>query len=133
MSSESNRRIVEQYWAAMNTNDFQAASEWLHEDFILDWPQSGERIYGRENFATINEQYPAAGLWRFTINRLVADEQSVVTDVSVTDGETVAIAITFSEIRDGKIIRQTEYWPDPFPAPAWRAPFVEIYQPTGGE
>ena len=43
----------------------------------------------------------------------------------VTDGVQTARAITFSELRDGRIVRQTEYWPDPFEAAEWRAQWVE--------
>jgi len=125
MTPQDNRHIVEQFWAAMNTNDFRAAGAWLHDDYLLDWPQSQERVRGRENFVAVNEHYPAAGPWRFAIRRLVAGEHEVVTDTTVTDGVTTARAITFSEVRDGKIVRQTEYWPDPCPAPAWRAQWVE--------
>jgi limonene-1,2-epoxide hydrolase len=126
-----NRRVVEQFWATMNTNDFRAAAAWLHEDYVLDWPQSGERIRGRQNFVAVNTHYPAAGRWHFTVNRLIADEQGVATEVTVTDGVTTARAITFSEVRDGKIVRQTEYWPDPFEAAAWRAQWVERMEQAG--
>jgi limonene-1,2-epoxide hydrolase len=125
MTRQENRSVVEQFWATMNTNDFGAAGAWLHDSFVLDWPQSGERIRGRENFIAVNEHYPAAGRWRFSVQRLIADEQEVVTEVLVTDGVTTAQAITFSEVRDGKIAHQTEYWPDPFQAAAWRAEWVE--------
>ena len=125
MNSEEKRRVIEQFYAAMNTNDFRAAGEWLHADYILEWPQSGERVRGKENFIAINQNYPAAGPWRFTIQQLVADEMGVASDVVVTDGAVTARAITFSEIRDGKIYRQTEYWPDPFDPVADRAQWVE--------
>lgn len=121
--------VVARFWMAMNTNDFNAASLWLHEDFVLEWPQSGERIHGRVNYAAFNSAYPAAGPWRFTVNRLVSDGATVVSDVSVTDGVTVARAITFSDVRNGLILRQTEYWPDPFPAPDWRAAWTEHARP----
>jgi limonene-1,2-epoxide hydrolase len=121
----SSKDVVEQFWQAMQTNDFRAAAAWLHDDFVLDWPQSGERIRGRENFALINERYPAAGRWHFTIDRLVAEGAEVVSDVTVTDGQIVGRAITFSTVRDGQIVRQVESWPDPFEAPAWRAAWVE--------
>lgn len=124
-SGDSAAGIVTGFWAAMNSNDFAAAASWLHEDFVLEWPQSAERVRGRANFSALNSAYPAAGPWRFTINRLVSDGALVVTDVSVTDGVTFARAITFSEVRDGLIRRQTEYWPDPFPAPEWRAAWTE--------
>lgn len=125
MTNEEGRIVVERFWAAMATNDFQAAAEWLHDDYVLEWPQSGERIVGRANFAAVNENYPAAGRWRFTINRLVAGDNIVVTDVRVTDGDVVAMAITFSTVQDGKIIQQIEYWPDPYDPSLWRKQWVE--------
>ncbi len=125
MDRGEQRRIVERYWAAMQTNDWREAATWLHDDFVLEWPQSGEVVRGRENFIAINANYPAAGRWQFTIHRLVADEGGVVSDVGVTDGAAIARAITFSTLRDGKIIHQTEFWPDPTAPHDWRAQWVE--------
>jgi len=120
---------VRAFWVAMGTNDFHAASLCLSPDFRLHWPQSGEWIIGRANFAALNTAYPATGAWRFTITRLVAQGPDVVTDVTVTDGNTHATAITFHTVTDGLITAQTEYWPDPFTAPPWRAAWVNRNQP----
>lgn len=125
LNTRESRWTVERFWAAMQTNDFKAAGELLHDDYILDWPQSGERVRGRENFARINEDYPAHGRWGFTVHRLIAEEDQVVSDVSVTDGTVTARVITFSTVRDEKILHQTEFWPDPFEPAAWRAQWVE--------
>jgi ketosteroid isomerase-like protein len=122
--------VVRGFWAAMETNDFFAAAEWLAEDFELRWPQSGEVMRGREAFGRVNSDYPAAGRWRFDLRRILAEGNEVVTEVSVTDGEIVATALTFHSVAGGKIARQLEYWPDPFPAPAWRAPWVELEDRT---
>lgn len=119
------KQIVQQFWDAMASNDFFAAAQLLHDDFTLEWQQSGEQIRGRENFAKINSAYPAAGTWRFTIHALIAEGETVVSDVSVTDGTRQDRAITFSTIRDGKIWKQVEFWPEPFDAPKWRAIWVE--------
>jgi len=121
------KRIVAQFWQAMEGNDFYAAAELLHEDFVLEWPQSGERIHGRENFAKINTMYPAGGKWRFKINSIIAEGDDVVTDVSVTDGVRHDRAITFSTVRDGKIWKQVEFWPESFEAPDWRSQWVEKF------
>ena len=121
----NNRQILENFWAAMETNDFYAASQLLHEEYSLEWPQSGERILGRENFAAINTNYPAAGKWHFEINQIVAEDNMVVTDVSVTEGRITGRAITFSTIKDEKIWKQVEFWPNPFEAPTWRAQWVK--------
>ena len=121
----NNKQIMENFWATMETNDFHAASQLLHDHYTLEWPQSAERILGRENFAAINTNYPAEGKWHFHINHIVTEGDVVVTDVSVTEGARSGRAITFSTIKDEKIWKQVEFWPDPFEAPAWRAQWVE--------
>ena len=49
----------------------------------------------------------------------------MVTDVSVRDEKITGRVITFSTIRDGKIWKQVEFWPDPFEAPPWRSQWVQ--------
>ena len=122
----NNKQILADFWGTMETNDFYAASQLLHNDYSLEWPQSGERILGRDNYAAINTNYPAAGKWHFSTNHIVAEGDMVVTDVTVTDGKRVDRTITFSTIRDGKIWKQVEFWPEPFEAPAWRAEWVQL-------
>jgi ketosteroid isomerase-like protein len=123
-ASEETRRVVEQFWAAMQTNDWRAAADLFDPAYVLEWPQSGERIVGADNFVALNAAYPAAGPWRFTLHRLLADGESAVSDVGVTDGAVAARAITFSSVRAGRIVAQVEYWPEPFEAPVWRAGWV---------
>lgn len=120
----NNRQILKHFWATMESNDFYAAARLLHDDFVLEWPQSGERIRGRDNFAALNTAFPAEGKWHFTINQMVAENELVVTDVTVTDGKRTDRAITFSTIRNAKIWKQVEFWPEAFEAPAWRAGWV---------
>ena len=117
--------VVLAFWDTMGTNDFHQASAWVTADFECLWPQSAERIVGRHNFAELNAHYPATGRWLFHLNAIVAEDDQVVTDVSITDGVQQARAITFHTVRDGLICKQVEFWPDPYPAPAWRAQWVE--------
>lgn len=118
-------QVVRRFWALMATNDFGRVAEVLAPDFTLDWPQSGERIRGAERFARMNAEYPAQGPWRFALNRLVAQDDTVVTEVDVTDGVQRGRALSFFTVRDGQVHRIVEYWPDHFPAPAGRAHLVE--------
>jgi ketosteroid isomerase-like protein len=110
----------------MNSNDFAAASALLADTYELVWPQSSERIVGRENFTAVNTHYPAHGPWSFTINRLIAQGDEAVSDVSVSDGVVQARVITFSTVRDGQITAQTEFWPDSFAAADWRRAWVQV-------
>lgn len=120
MESTLNREVIERFWGAMQENDWRAAARLLDDDFSLEYPQSGEHFRGRESFIAINEEYPAAGRWRFTVHRIIADHRGVASDVTVTDGAVSARSVSFFELRDGRIWRHVEYWPDRFEAPEWR-------------
>jgi len=121
---------IQEFYRRMNTNDFHSAGEMLSDDYVLEWPQSKERIRGRDDFAAMNYEYPAHGRWKFTINRIVGNESEVVSDVSVTDGVQVARALTFSTVRGGKISKQVEYWPENYEAPENRRHLVEMMDET---
>jgi ketosteroid isomerase-like protein len=121
----NNKQVLENFWETMATNDFHAVAQLFHDDYLLEWPQSGECVRGRDNFAAINMFYPTEGKWKFKINHIAADGDIVVTDVSVSDGNRQDRAITFSTVRNGKILKQVEFWPESFEAPAWRAQWVE--------
>ncbi len=110
--------LVEEFWALIKTDDFRVVGSVLADDFLLEWPQSGERIRGRDNYAGMNEEYPAQARWQSTVNRIVSD-------VSVTDRVEKARAISFFSIRDGKIARIVEFWPEPFIPLANRKHLVE--------
>jgi uncharacterized protein involved in tolerance to divalent cations/ketosteroid isomerase-like protein len=126
--------VVRAFWQLMASNDFDAVGAVLAPGFVLEWPQSGERIRGAENFARVNSEYPSHGRWRFTVQRVVAQGPSVVTQVGVTDGVRSAEAISFFSVEDGRISRIVEYWPDPFePRPERRHRVERMANPAGDE
>ena len=116
--------VVREFWRLMASNDFRSVAAVLAPDFVLEWPQSGERIRSAERFARMNEEYVAHGPWR-TIRRIVGDASEAVSDVEITDGVQHARAISFFSVGGGKIARLVEYWPEPYPAPQNRAHLVE--------
>lgn len=107
------------FWAAMQANDWQAAASHLASDCIIDWPCSGERIVGRDDFVQIQVRYPTnTGHWHFDVHQLITDGEIAVSEVTVTDGEQSARLIAFSTVSGEQIVRQVEYWPsayDPLP------------------
>jgi limonene-1,2-epoxide hydrolase len=108
--------IVREFWSLMATNDFHSVKALLAPELVVEWPQSLERIRGPENFARMNAEYPTTGRWRFSINRLIANGDEVVTQVSLTDGTQSAEPISFFTVRAGMVVRLVEYWPEPFAA-----------------
>ena len=122
---EAARDVVLRFYERMASNDFRAAAESLHEDYLLEWPQSGERIRGRESFIAVNEHYPASGVWTFRVDRVLSEGDQVVTQVAVSDGVIRGTAIAFSRVREGRIASQVEFWPEPFEPAGWRRLWVE--------
>ena len=104
--------VVREFWRLMATNDFPSVAAVLAQDFVLEWPQTRERIRGSERFARMNQEYPAHGRWRFDINRLVGGDSEVVSDVTVSDGVRTDRAITFFSVAQGKVTRIVEFWPE---------------------
>jgi ketosteroid isomerase-like protein len=119
------KELVREFWETMQTNDFRAVGKFLSDDYVLEWPQSDERIRGRDNFAAMNEQYPAHGRWQFVINKIIGNDNEAVSDVSITDGVQSARVISFTTVKDGQITKQVEFWPENYSAPENRKRLVE--------
>jgi len=146
MTELTNRQIVERFVQAQATNTAGLGDEYIAEDLIEDYPQSGERIRGRANRRAIFENYPGRGAQDFGPNQVrnvVGDDQWVMTPAMALarvsgSGEryTASGLITYPngdqwhlvqliELRGGKIARLVTYFAAPFEAPAWRAKWVE--------
>jgi len=111
----STRELISDFWAAMQTNDWERAASYLAPDCVIDWPCSGERIVGPRDFAAVQARYPTkTGRWRFEVHRIVVEGDTAVSEVTVTDGEQSARVVAFSNIAGGHIVRQVEYWPAPY-------------------
>lgn len=120
--------VVREFWRLMAGNDFDAVGAVLAPDFVLEWPQSRERIRGAAAFARMNREYPAHGPWSFEVHRIVGGDSEAVSDVSVGDGVRQARALSFFTVADGRITRLVEFWPEPYAAPDWRAGLAEAME-----
>ena len=120
--------VVREFWRLMASNDFSSVAAVLSPTYVLEWPQTNERIRGAERFAQMNFEYPSNGPWSFQIHRIVGSETEAVSDVSVTDGVQNARRISFFTVVAGKITKQVEFWPEPYTAPPNREHLVEPIQ-----
>jgi hypothetical protein len=141
MSDNTNREIVERYFKAY-PSDWETMARLRHADFVEDWPQSGERIVGHENYRAIHENYPT-GTPGSAIDRVVGTEDRLVMTPLFTplrivgmgdtftvearahyaDGATNLI-VTIVELKHGKVHRQRTYFAEPFEPPDWRDRWV---------
>jgi ketosteroid isomerase-like protein len=122
--SEENRQTVERYFQAVTAQDFDTLGELRHDQFVQEWPQMRERTRGKENARLINEHHP--GLPKPSIKRIMGHGDYWVAETKLTYGDgSVWDAVNIFEFRNGKIVRQTDYFGEPIPAPGWRARWVE--------
>jgi hypothetical protein len=125
MDEHEVRELLDRLLAAM---DPAQEFETRHEDFTVEFPQSGERM-SRDGLRSMQEAYPG-GAPIIRLRRLVGagDVWVAETVVRYEDGS-VWHGVDTIEFRDGKIWKETRYFAEPFEAPEWRAQWVER---TGG-
>jgi ketosteroid isomerase-like protein len=101
----------------------EAEYELRHPDYVMEMPQSGERIRGRENMRAFQEAYPNPPT--IQPRRVVGSGDVWVVEARSDYGGQIFNIALIVEFRDGKIWRDTRYYAEPFEAPAWRAQWVE--------
>jgi hypothetical protein len=113
----------------------KAQHEMAAEDVINEFPQSGERFRGRDNIAAMNSSYPASTgtAPKATLRRILKPGEAWVIESTIDYGDgTPVSAISIIETgSDGKVVKQTDYFANPFEAPAWRSKYAESKQPAG--
>lgn len=124
MVEQENKRVVERLIQCINDRKIEVMDELLHEDAVMDWPQSGERVVGGDNRRAVYGAFPQ--LPTITPRRMVGGGDLVVAEASLDYGGPVFATVFIFEFRDGKIARETAYWSEPFEAPEWRASWVEL-------
>ena len=120
---EATRALVEQHWRASELGDSEAEHRIYAEEAILDYPQSGERFRGRSAIAAQRGEHPAER--HFTVERLSGAGDLWVSECVITYDGTPTYSISIMEFADGKVHHETQYFADPFTAPAWRVTLAE--------
>ena len=108
---------------AFNTRRFVDFSAYVTNDVVEMYPQSGERLDGRDRQRAMHEAFPDPPTFTIRTIRRSGNLAVVDLDERYSDGgewKTVFIL----ELRDGLIARMTGYFGAPFPAPDWRRPYM---------
>jgi ketosteroid isomerase-like protein len=117
------RAALDQHWTASDANDFETEHLIYHEDAVLEYPQSGERTRGRRNIQGQRASQPNKK--RFTVRRIIGSGDLWVTELILTYDGKPSYTVSIMEFKGDKVARETQYFADPFVAPAFRAQWVE--------
>jgi hypothetical protein len=119
MDAATVKAMLEQHFEYSRSDPERAHAMYL-EDAVLEFPQSGERFEGVENFREWRSGYPAETAFEFAEVRGGGDLW--VAELTVTyDGGPKGFGVGILELRGDKIARETIYFAEGFEAPEWRA------------
>jgi ketosteroid isomerase-like protein len=123
MHDDDVRDALRRHWAASDANDFAAEHRIYREDAVLEYPQSGERIRGRQNIQASRAAQPNTK--RFTLRRLLGGGDLWISELVLTyDGQPFYV-VSIMEFEDGEVVRETQYFGEAFEPGPSRAQWVE--------
>jgi hypothetical protein len=124
MKEEQIRAALNTHWQASAAGDANA-EHYIYDDAVIcDYPQSGERILGRSNLQALRSHHPGKPSG-FEIKRILGNGDLWITEYTIRYQGRPANTVSIMEFRNGKVVHETQYFADPFEAPAWRKQWVQ--------
>jgi ketosteroid isomerase-like protein len=117
--------IAQEVWRKLGAGDWDGARALLADDYVQEWPQSRERIEGPDDALAINRNFPG-GMPTMTFRRATGSGEVVVLEVDLhyPDGSRYQ-GVSVIQVHDGKVVKEVDYFAQPFEAPQWRAQWVK--------
>lgn len=122
MTDTDRRSAIEAHFAAAG-RDEHVASGIYADDAVLEFPQGGERIRGKENIVAFRSTYPAS--LDFDMRRTVGRDDLWVNEYVIRYDGKPSHVVGIMEFREDEVFRETIYVGDPWEPPEWRAQWVE--------
>lgn len=117
--------LIEEHYERLLAGDESAYTALVHEDFVQEWPQTGERVRGKEACLNIARNYPG-GPPQIQLGQISGEgDHWVVEAMSRYPDGTDYHVVAILELRDGKVAHETDYFGPSYPAPDWRRQWVE--------
>jgi hypothetical protein len=121
---EQIRKALDKHWQASVAGDWNAEHDIYADDAICDYPQSGERILGRHNLQALRSHHPGKPTG-FKVKRMLGQGTLWVTEYTIDYQAGPAFTVSIMEFRGDKVVHETQYFTEPFEAPAWRSQWVQ--------
>jgi hypothetical protein len=140
--------LIQKFGRALNEADAQLLGELMADDYVEEYPQSGEVIRGRHNILAILQNYPGRtsdmslgmvdtlSVRGFDSYKPVAPTFALVRVEGAGDNGVSTVRATYPDgshwwvvsiyrLRGGRIAHMRTFFAPDFPAPEWRAQWVE--------
>jgi len=124
MEEQQIRTLLSAHWDASAVGDTNAEHDIYDDDAICDYPQSGERIIGRNNLQALRSHHPGKPSG-FNVRRILGHSDLWITEYTIAYQERSSFTVSIMEFRNDKVIHETQYFADAFEAPAWRGQWTQ--------
>ena len=126
MKDEDLRAAIERHWAASQAGDEAAEHAIYADDAVLEYPQSGERFRGRRNIQGQRGHHPARR--EFVVRRVRGGGALWISELVITYDGKPYDTVSIMEFYVDHVVRETQYFGEPFEAAAWRAQWADSRQ-----
>jgi len=122
MDEQQAHRLLAELFSRLSV---EAEDRIRHEDYTMEWPQSGERLRGRDKMKAFQDanagSRPPRRLRRVLVREGLWVAEGVLDYGSGREWDFVLIL----ELLEGKVFRETRYYAEPFEASEDRAEWFE--------
>jgi ketosteroid isomerase-like protein len=115
---------IRRFFAAIQAGDYPVLLELLTPDAVTRWPQSSERITGAMSCVRVFQNYPG-GPPEYRVTRVSGEGDLRVAELAADYGDERWYTVSIIEFEGPRIARMTDYFGPTYPAPEWRAEWVE--------
>jgi hypothetical protein len=123
MRDDEIRVALQNHWAASDANDFAAEHQIYRDDALLEYPQSAERIRGRQNIQASRTAQPNTK--RFTVRRILGGGDLWITELILTYDDQPFYVVSIMEFSGQEVVHETQYFGEGFAPGLSRAQWVE--------
>jgi SnoaL-like domain len=113
--SEVTRKAVEAHWHHANARNWVDFEALLSPELQYEVPQTREYIESGAGYLDMFRTWP--GAWRAVVKHLVAEDRKAICIVDFIVENEATTGISIFEVQDGKFVKVTDYWPEPYEPP----------------
>jgi len=110
----------------LSVGDAETLEAVFAPDYVEEYPQSGERIDGRDRVRAMLDAFPA-GTRPHVLGerRITRTADGFVGEYALDYGQGgIYRVVGIYTVQDGLVVASREYFAEPFEAPPWRRPFT---------
>jgi hypothetical protein len=123
VQDDDTRAALQRHWAASDASDFAAEHQIYADDAILEYPQSRERIRGRQRIQASRTAQPDSK--RFAVRRILGAGDLWISELVLTYDDRPVHVVSIMEFDGGQVVRETQYFGEPFEPGVSRTQWVE--------